>query len=201
MTRFEVEELLSKVIEKLPKFGTTIESEFAINWREKKIMFYGKYYWKYELFDKEGNISVFEPVKNPILATPEVPEGGVYQEIDNCDAMVISWIDEEENEPELNVGLRDSEKLNIEKIKDYLLHSKEMILECYYEYWKDYQKMHQWNMKALEHVVKLRKKLDEYQGAAMEPDMNILAYIRKEMNEEMDKFEQEFQNHFFPEKQ
>lgn len=35
----------------------------------------------------------------------------------------------------------------------------------------------------------------------MEPDMNILAYIRKEMNEEMDKFEQEFQNHFFPEKQ
>lgn len=91
MTRFEIEDLLSKVFEKLPKFGTTLESEFAINWREKKIMFYGKYNWKYELFDKEGNISAFEPVKNPILATLEVPEGGVYQEIDNCDAMVISW--------------------------------------------------------------------------------------------------------------
>lgn len=91
MTRFEIEDLLSKVFEKLPKFGTTLESEFAINWREKKIMFYGKYNWKYELFDKEGNISAFEPVKNLILATPEVPEGGVYQEIDNCDAMVISW--------------------------------------------------------------------------------------------------------------
>lgn len=199
MTRFEVEDLLSKVIEKLPRFGTTLESEFAINWREKKIMFYGKYNWKYELFDKEGNISSFEPVKNPILATTEVPEGGVYQEIDNCDAMVISWIDEEQNEFDLNVGLRDSEKLNIEKIKDYLLCGKEKLLEFHYEYWKDYQKMHQWNMKAIEHVVKLRKKLDEYQSAALEPDMNILSYIRKEMNEEMDKFDKEFQNHFFPE--
>lgn len=197
MTIFEVEDMLSKVIEKLPKFGTTLDSEFAINWHEKKIMFYGKYYWKYELFDKEGNISVFEPVKNPILTTPDVPEGGVYQEIDNCDSMVISWIDEEQNEVELNIGLRDSEKLNIEKIKDYLLYGKEKILENYHEYWKDYQKLHQWNMKAIEHVVKLRKKLDEYQSAALEPDMNIISYIRKEMNEEMDKFDKEFQNHFF----
>lgn len=199
MTRFDVEEMLSKVIEKLPKFGTTLESEFAINWREKKIMFYGKYYWKYELFDKEGNISVFEPVKNPILATPEVPEGGVYQEIDNCDSLVIYWDYDEADELDLKVGLRDSEKLNIEKIKDYLLYGKEKLLENYYEYWKDYQKMHQWNMKALEHVVKLRKKLDEYQSAAMEPDMNIISYIRTEMNNEMDKFDQEYRNHFFPE--
>ena len=124
------------------------------------------------------------------------PEDGVYREIDNCDAMIISWIDEEQNEFDLNVGLRDSEKLNIEKIKDYLLYGKEKLLEFHYEYWKDYQKMHQWNMKALEHVVKLRKKLDEYQSAAMEPDMNIISYIRTEMNNEMDKFEQEFQNHF-----
>lgn len=198
MTRFEVEEMLSKVMEKLPKFGTTLDSEFAINWREKKIMFYGKYNWKYELFDKEGNISSFESVKNPILATTDVPEDGVYQEIDNCDAMVISWIDEEQNELDLKVGLRDSEKLNIEKIKDYLLYGKEKLLENYYEYWKDYQKMHLWNMKALEHVVKLRKKLDEYQSAAMEPDMNIISYIRTEMNNEMDKFDQEYRDHFFP---
>lgn len=198
MSRFEVEEMLSKVMEKLPKFGTTLDSEFAINWREKKIMFYGKYNWKYELFDKEGNISSFESVKNPILATTDVPEDGVYQEIDNCDAMVISWIDEEQNEFELKVGLRDSEKLNIEKIKDYLLYGKEKLLENYYEYWKDYQKMHLWNMKALDHVVKLRKKLDEYQSAAMEPDMNIISYIRTEMNNEMDKFDQEYRDHFFP---
>lgn len=199
MTRFEVEEMLSKVLEKLPKFGTTLESEFAVNWREKKIMFYGKYYWKYELFDRDGNISPFEPVKNPILATPEVPEGGVYQEIDNCDSLVIYWDYDEADELDLKVGLRDSEKLNIEKIKDYLLYGKEKLLENYYEYWKDYQKMHQWNMKALEHVVKLRKKLDEYQSAALEPDMNIISYIRTEMNNEMDKFDQEYRNHFFPE--
>lgn len=191
MTRFEVEDVFSKVLEKMPKFCTTLESEYAINWREQKIMFYGKYYWKYEIFDKDGNeIPLIKDINDFANNSEQIKTK------DNCDAMVISWIDDEQNEPDLNVGLRDSEKLNIEKIKDYLLNGKEKLLENYYEYWKDFQKMYQWNMKAFEHVNRLRKKLDEYQSAAMEPDMNIVSYIRKEINEEMDKFDKEFSNHF-----
>lgn len=174
MTRFEVEDIFSKVLEKTPKFCTTLESEYAINWREQKIMFYGKYYWKYEIFDKDGNeIPLIKDINDFANNSEQIKTK------DNCDAIVISWIDDEQNEPELKIGLRDSEILNIEKIKDYLLNSKEKLLENYYEYWKDFQKMYQWNMKALEHVNRLRKKLDEYQSAAMEPDMNIVSYIRK----------------------
>ena len=191
MTRFEVEDIFSKVLEKMPRFCTTLESEYAINWREQKIMFYGKYYWKYEIFDKDGNeIPLIKDINDFANNSEQIKTK------DNCDAIVISWIDDEQNEPDLNVGLRDSEILNIEKIKDYLLNSKEKLLENYYEYWKDFQKMYQWNMKVLEHVNRLRKKLDEYQSAAMEPDMNIVSYIRKEINEEMDKFDKEFSNHF-----
>lgn len=187
MTRFEVEDIFSKVLEKTPKFCTTLESEYAINWREQKIMFYGKYYWKYEIFDKDGNeIPLIKDINDFANNSEQIKTK------DNCDAIVISWIDDEQNEPELKIGLRDSEILNIEKIKDYLLNSKEKLLENYYEYWKDFQKMYQWNMKALEHVNRLRKKLDEYQSAAMEPDMNIVSYIRKKINEEMDKFDQEY---------
>lgn len=195
MTRYDVEQLLSNVLDGLPKFCNTMDSEFAINWRAQKIMFYGKYHWSYSIYDKAGN------EVNKISDINELVENSdVVFKVDNCDSLVISWIDAEQNECDLQIGLRDSEKLNVEKIKTYLLEAKEKLLEFDYDYWKDYRKMHEWTMMALKHTSVLKKKLMEYESAALEPDMNIISYIRKEINAEIDKFETDFQHHFFPEK-
>lgn len=191
MTRYDVDKMLSEVLDTLPKFGITLESEFAINWREQKIMFWGKYYWEFSVFNKDGSeIQKISDINE--LAKNSDP----YYKINNCDSLVIRWIDEEVNEVGLDVGLRDIKKLNVEKIRSYILMAKEKVLEYNIEYWSDYRKMHEWNMKALQHTRILREKLMEYESAAMEPDMNIIAYIRKEINAEMDAFCKLYDEHF-----
>lgn len=182
-TRYDAEEILSDAIRLLPRFGTTLESEFAVNWKEEKIMFYGKYFWKYTIFDHDG-----DPVQDH---SPDA----------ECASMTIEWIDGSGERQGLDVGLEDSAYLNGDKVRMWLFQAKGEVLasgdqEFIRGYWADYSRMHEWNMKAARHVAALHRKLEEYAGAAMEPDMNVLAEYRREILAEMERFDAEFRTHF-----
>lgn len=182
MKRLEVEELLSKVIQELPRFCSTFEREFAVYWKKQEVEFYGRNFWYFYVYDENGNEVSVENLET------------------ECYSLVIHWFDPD-NKDTLKIGLLDSEQLNVEKIKQWFLDAKETILlqhgkDFLYEYWKDQQKMYNWNSKVLEHTIWIRKKLMEYESALMEPDMNIVNYLRKEIQQKMLDFDKTFQDHF-----
>lgn len=190
MTRREVEDMLSLVINGLPRFGTTLEPEFAIHWRTQEILLCGQICWKYHVFDAEGNetVGAFDMSVND------------YDSLNNCDSMVIVWTDPARTDT-LDIGLRDSVNLNIDIIKNWLLAAKNIALyaadrNLANKYWEDYAKMHEWNMIALKHTRSLFKKLMEYESAAMEPDMNILSECERDIIVAMHNFKQEYSDHF-----
>lgn len=143
--------------------------EFTINYNAKEIYFCGKPAWKYEIRDAEMN--------------------EVVEETTDCRMIFMRGVDGYD----ATIGLNSHPQIILAMILDFLQEGKSRIIRDDIEYWKQYRKMHEWNMRVVGHMAEIRKKLLGYESAAMEPDMNVLAQFRQEIIGIMDELETEYE--------